>query len=156
MTTDDKSITSSETPLPKKIAKEMTKQLASYHSTKEKPIRHICFHPDIEVLLDDVRRQRTRRMWIATAGITLLVTLFITFGTWIYGIGIEVGEAQTKITSIREAKIVDRIAISENEREIRRVEREQDGRYSEISLLLTRLDARLENIEKSLTKRRRR
>ena len=138
--------TAPSTPLPTAIAKETARLAAAYHT---------CLHSDSEILFEDVRQQRRRRWWLTTVMITLLVVAIGGLGAWVYSVGEGVGSARTEMGYMQRASKADRLEISRNSLSVRSIELSNATRYSKIEQMLTRLDARLENIEKSLPVRRR-
>jgi len=133
------------TPLPKQIAREVARRVDGYHT---------CLFPDTEILLEDVRQCRKRRVMLTTLIATVMIGSIAGLGVWIYGVGESVGSSRTEMGYMQRAHETDRESISRNTDGVRSMERENATRYSEIQQVLTRLDARLENIERAVSKRR--
>jgi hypothetical protein len=141
----EKLVASLDTPLPEKIARRAARMAAGDHK---------CLHEDAAVLFDDLRTTRKRRWAIIMAVSVFALGSLSGLTIWIYGIGERVGSAQTEMRYMQRASEADRQNIGKNTDAVRTMERENATRYSEIQNTLTRLDARLENIEKALSKRR--
>jgi len=134
-----------ETPLPKAIARETARMAAQHHG---------CLHVDSAILFEDVRQSRKRRWWLTTAAALFVLTSLGVLGGWIYSVGESVGHARSEMQYMQRASDSDRLSIGRNSDSVRAMERENATRYSEIQNSLIRLDARLENIEKAVSKRR--
>jgi hypothetical protein len=118
--------------------------------------RHHCKFPDAEILLEDVRQSRQRRWWLTTVVALFIISSLGGLGVWIYSVGESVGRARSEMQYMQRSSDSDRLNIGRNSDSVRTMERENATRYSEIQTSLIRLDARLENIEKAMTKTRRR
>jgi len=141
---NERRITPPETPLPKAIAREVARQ----------GVAHECLHPDAEILLEDVRQARRRRWWLATTMIGVVMASLFGLAAWIYSVGEAVGTTRSEMQYLQRAEEADRASVTRVDADIRRMELSGETRYSQIEQMLIRLDARLENIENSLSKRR--